>query len=194
MGMYVDDCSRYNNSIDDAASSIIDSLISGDQCSFVVPQSPQPSRRRTRKIDTPTTPGGVGLNAALQPPKSPLAKNPGAALQRSSSTMSLSNQAARKRFLKYRNMFMKIAFMVLLIKIMKPDFSLHQSHDHDQSRFLRGNNILMDTAVFTPRFVKEVYHDRPVVDDEEEGNGDEGRIKQAKHEGKPTAPLPPNKK
>jgi hypothetical protein len=51
--------------------------------------------------------------------------------------------------------------------VIKPDFCLTQSHSHDQSRFLRGNNILLNDSPFRPRFVNKIYGGDEDAEDEE---------------------------
>mmetsp|Transcript_5070 Transcript_5070/g.7355 ORF Transcript_5070/g.7355 Transcript_5070/m.7355 type:complete len:130 (+) Transcript_5070:55-444(+) len=63
-----------------------------------------------------------------------------------------------KRWQQIRALMMNAFILLGMMKFIKPDFSLRQTHLHDQSRFLRGNNILMDSSPFTPRFVQDTYH------------------------------------
>mmetsp|Transcript_29247 Transcript_29247/g.48326 ORF Transcript_29247/g.48326 Transcript_29247/m.48326 type:complete len:174 (+) Transcript_29247:86-607(+) len=51
--------------------------------------------------------------------------------------------------------------------VVKPDFSLSQSHSHDQSRFLRGNNVLLNDSPFRPRFINEIYYGGEDEDEDE---------------------------
>ncbi|KAI2505822.1 hypothetical protein MHU86_8598 [Fragilaria crotonensis] len=64
--------------------------------------------------------------------------------------------------------FLKIILLGAMVKFIKPDFCLTQSHSHGQSRFLRGNNVLLNDSAFRPRFIDEIYHKGNDGSDEEE--------------------------
>jgi hypothetical protein len=54
--------------------------------------------------------------------------------------------------------FLRISLLGAFAKFIKPDICLTQSHSHGQSRFLRGNNVLLNDSPFRPRFIDEIYH------------------------------------
>jgi hypothetical protein len=61
------------------------------------------------------------------------------------------------------------SFLVgMVIKLVKPDFCISQSHAHGQSRFLRGNNVLLNDSPFRPRFLDSIYHSDDIDDKAEE--------------------------
>jgi hypothetical protein len=54
-------------------------------------------------------------------------------------------------------LLLRATLLGIAVKIMKPDFCLPQSHSHGQSRFLRGNNVLLSESPFRPRFIEDIY-------------------------------------
>lgn len=132
----------------------LDRLIN-DACSVSSNSSSSPAVRRSprRTSVCASSPSSLDLSSASSVISAPNLHN-----MNSTSTKHSRGKLYTYNYRSCVTLLTKALVLGCAIKFIKPDFSLQQSHSHNQSRFLRGNNLLLSDSPFRPRFIEQAYY------------------------------------